>query len=64
MGGEERWVVPPLALLPAAARGGREGGFGVVFKGILGDSTPIAVKRLGGDYQGKKQFRVEIRASS
>ncbi|XP_066368241.1 G-type lectin S-receptor-like serine/threonine-protein kinase At2g19130 [Miscanthus floridulus] len=35
------------------------GGFGSVFKGVLGDSTPIAVKRLDGARQGEKQFRAE-----
>jgi serine/threonine protein kinase len=37
-----------------------EGGFGAVFKGFLGGSTPIAVKKLGGDRQGEKQFRAEV----
>lgn len=37
-----------------------EGGFGSVFKGVLGDSTTIAVKRLDGAYQGEKQFRAEV----
>uniref|UniRef100_I1PSR4 non-specific serine/threonine protein kinase n=1 Tax=Oryza glaberrima TaxID=4538 RepID=I1PSR4_ORYGL len=36
-----------------------EGGFGAVFKGFLGGSTPIAVKKLGGDRQSEKQFRAE-----
>jgi hypothetical protein len=37
-----------------------EGGFGSVYKGVLGDSTTIAVKRLDGAYQGEKQFRAEV----
>uniref|UniRef100_A0A0D9W1R5 non-specific serine/threonine protein kinase n=1 Tax=Leersia perrieri TaxID=77586 RepID=A0A0D9W1R5_9ORYZ len=36
------------------------GGFGSVFKGILSDSTTIAVKRLDGARQGEKQFRAEV----
>ncbi|KAK3138492.1 hypothetical protein QOZ80_5AG0369600 [Eleusine coracana subsp. coracana] len=36
------------------------GGFGSVFKGLLSDSTTIAVKRLDGAYQGEKQFRAEV----
>jgi len=36
------------------------GGFGNVFKGILSDSTSIAVKTLNGAHQGEKQFRAEI----
>jgi serine/threonine protein kinase len=38
------------------------GGFGSVFKGVLSDSTPIAVKRLGlgAASQGEKQFRAEV----
>ncbi|PIA26432.1 hypothetical protein AQUCO_09300020v1 [Aquilegia coerulea] len=35
------------------------GGFGSVFKGILPDSTAIAVKKLEGLGQGEKQFRSE-----
>ncbi|BAT13152.1 G-type lectin S-receptor-like serine/threonine-protein kinase At2g19130 isoform X2 [Oryza sativa Japonica Group] len=35
------------------------GGFGSVFKGVLRDSTTIAVKRLDGSHQGEKQFRAE-----
>ncbi|WOL12988.1 G-type lectin S-receptor-like serine/threonine-protein kinase [Canna indica] len=36
------------------------GGFGSVFKGILPDKTPIAVKKLEGFHQGEKQFRTEV----
>ena len=36
------------------------GGFGSVFKGLLTDSTTIAVKRLDGVRQGEKQFRAEV----
>ncbi|EAY80313.1 hypothetical protein OsI_35484 [Oryza sativa Indica Group] len=36
------------------------GGFGSVFKGVLSDSTTIAVKRLDGLHQGEKQFRAEV----
>ncbi|PIA26424.1 hypothetical protein AQUCO_09300015v1 [Aquilegia coerulea] len=36
------------------------GGFGSVFKGILPDSTAIAVKKLEGLGQGEKQFRSEV----
>ncbi|VAH24525.1 unnamed protein product [Triticum turgidum subsp. durum] len=36
------------------------GGFGSVFKGILRDSTTIAVKMLDGARQGEKQFRAEV----
>ncbi|XP_044956047.1 G-type lectin S-receptor-like serine/threonine-protein kinase At2g19130 [Hordeum vulgare subsp. vulgare] len=36
------------------------GSFGSVFKGFIGDSTPIAVKRLDGAYQGEKEFRAEV----
>ncbi|PUZ63728.1 hypothetical protein GQ55_3G090900 [Panicum hallii var. hallii] len=36
------------------------GGFGSVFKGVLSDSTTIAVKRLDGARQGEKQFRAEV----
>ncbi|PKA48445.1 G-type lectin S-receptor-like serine/threonine-protein kinase SD2-2 [Apostasia shenzhenica] len=38
------------------------GGFGAVFRGVLPDSTPVAVKRLerpGGD--GDREFRAEVR---
>ncbi|XP_024019091.1 G-type lectin S-receptor-like serine/threonine-protein kinase At2g19130, partial [Morus notabilis] len=36
------------------------GGFGSVFKGILPDSTIIAVKKLESVSQGEKQFRAEV----
>uniref|UniRef100_J3LVJ9 Receptor-like serine/threonine-protein kinase n=1 Tax=Oryza brachyantha TaxID=4533 RepID=J3LVJ9_ORYBR len=36
------------------------GSFGSVFKGILSDSTTIAVKMLDGARQGEKQFRAEV----
>ncbi|KAG0516631.1 hypothetical protein BDA96_09G019900 [Sorghum bicolor] len=36
------------------------GGFGSVFKGVLSDSTAIAVKRLDDARQGEKQFRAEV----
>jgi hypothetical protein len=36
------------------------GGFGSVFKGCLGESVAIAVKRLDGAHQGEKQFRSEV----
>lgn len=40
------------------------GGFGSVFKGILPDSTIVAVKKLEsiGQTQGEKQFRTEVSA--
>ena len=37
-----------------------EGGFGLVFKGILPDSTEIAVKKLDRVGQGEKEFRTEV----
>ncbi|GFP89528.1 g-type lectin s-receptor-like serine/threonine-protein kinase at2g19130 [Phtheirospermum japonicum] len=36
------------------------GGFGSVFKGVLADSTVIAVKKLESISQGEKQFRTEV----
>ncbi|VVA37661.1 PREDICTED: G-type lectin S-receptor [Prunus dulcis] len=38
-----------------------EGAFGSVFKGVLPDSTAIAVKELKSLNQGEKQFRNEVR---
>uniref|UniRef100_A0A2N9ER54 Receptor-like serine/threonine-protein kinase n=1 Tax=Fagus sylvatica TaxID=28930 RepID=A0A2N9ER54_FAGSY len=38
-----------------------EGGFGSVFRGILPNSTAIAVKKLKSLPQGEKQFRSEVR---
>ncbi|KAG2566187.1 hypothetical protein PVAP13_7NG208817 [Panicum virgatum] len=38
----------------------RSGGFGSVYKGVLADSTAIAVKMLDGFSQGEKQFRAEV----
>ncbi|KAI4301518.1 hypothetical protein L6164_034790 [Bauhinia variegata] len=38
-----------------------EGGFGRVFKGVLNDGTPVAIKRLtNGWQQGDKEFLVEV----
>ncbi|KAL6517105.1 hypothetical protein OROHE_017811 [Orobanche hederae] len=38
-----------------------EGGFGRVFKGVLGDGTAVAIKRLSsGGQQGDKEFVVEV----
>ncbi|KAL2331773.1 hypothetical protein Fmac_019354 [Flemingia macrophylla] len=36
------------------------GGFGSVFKGTLGDSSLVAVKKLESISQGEKQFRTEV----
>ncbi|KAL7608536.1 G-type lectin S-receptor-like serine/threonine-protein kinase At2g19130 [Lactuca sativa] len=36
------------------------GGFGSVFKGVLHDSSTVAVKKLEGISQGEKQFRSEV----
>ncbi|XP_044465934.1 G-type lectin S-receptor-like serine/threonine-protein kinase At2g19130 [Mangifera indica] len=36
------------------------GGFGSVFKGVLPNSSVIAVKKLEGQSQGEKQFRTEV----
>ncbi|KAL2345490.1 hypothetical protein Fmac_006775 [Flemingia macrophylla] len=44
---------------PASILG--EGGFGRVFKGVLNDGTPVAIKRLtSGGQQGDKEFLVEV----
>ncbi|KAL2895964.1 G-type lectin S-receptor-like serine/threonine-protein kinase SD2-5 [Bienertia sinuspersici] len=37
-----------------------QGGFGSVYKGKLRDGTPLAVKKLEGVGQGKKEFRAEV----
>ncbi|KAL2895963.1 G-type lectin S-receptor-like serine/threonine-protein kinase SD2-5 [Bienertia sinuspersici] len=37
-----------------------QGGFGSVYKGNLPDGTPLAVKKLEGFDQGKKEFRAEV----
>ncbi|XP_071698441.1 G-type lectin S-receptor-like serine/threonine-protein kinase SD2-5 [Rutidosis leptorrhynchoides] len=37
-----------------------QGGFGSVYRGVLNDGTQIAVKRLEGIGQGKKEFRAEV----
>ncbi|CAL5403893.1 unnamed protein product [Camellia sinensis] len=37
-----------------------EGGFGLVFQGILSNGTKVAVKRLNGFGQAKKSFLVEV----
>ncbi|XP_037420051.1 G-type lectin S-receptor-like serine/threonine-protein kinase At2g19130 [Triticum dicoccoides] len=36
------------------------GSFGTVYKGVLPDATPVAVKKLDGLRQGEKQFRAEV----
>ncbi|KAL8216844.1 hypothetical protein R6Q57_023681 [Mikania cordata] len=36
------------------------GGFGSVYQGVLKDGTQLAVKRLEGIGQGKKEFRAEV----
>lgn len=37
-----------------------QGGFGSVYQGTLPDGTPLAVKKLEGIGQGKKEFRAEV----
>lgn len=37
-----------------------QGGFGSVYQGVLPDGTQIAVKKLEGIGQGKKEFRAEV----
>lgn len=36
------------------------GSFGSVFKGVVSDTTAVAVKKLEGFHQGEKQFRAEV----
>ncbi|KAL6645560.1 hypothetical protein ACP70R_017168 [Stipagrostis hirtigluma subsp. patula] len=36
------------------------GSFVTVYKGVLADATPVAVKKLDGCRQGEKQFRAEV----
>ncbi|XP_007023184.2 PREDICTED: G-type lectin S-receptor-like serine/threonine-protein kinase SD2-5 [Theobroma cacao] len=38
-----------------------QGGFGSVYRGVMPDGTPLAVKKLEGIGQGKKEFRAEVR---
>ncbi|XP_020267941.1 probable receptor-like protein kinase At5g20050 [Asparagus officinalis] len=38
------------------------GGSGSVFKGVLGDGLPVAVKRIEGELRGEREFRSEITA--
>ncbi|KAI6680186.1 hypothetical protein NL676_034067 [Syzygium grande] len=40
--------------------GGGQGGFGSVYRGVLPDGTRLAVKKLEGIGQGKKEFRAEV----
>ena len=37
-----------------------QGGFGSVYNGVLSDGTQVAVKKLEGVGQGKKEFRAEV----
>lgn len=37
-----------------------QGGFGSVYKGTLADGTQLAVKKLEGIGQGKKEFKAEV----
>lgn len=39
-----------------------KGSSGSVFKGILSDGTPVAVKRIEGEERGEKEFRSEVTA--
>ncbi|XVF86457.1 hypothetical protein PTKIN_Ptkin18bG0041800 [Pterospermum kingtungense] len=38
-----------------------QGGFGSVYRGVMPDGTELAVKKLEGIGQGKKEFRAEVR---
>ncbi|XVF26580.1 hypothetical protein REPUB_Repub14bG0029900 [Reevesia pubescens] len=38
-----------------------QGGFGSVYRGVMPDGTQLAVKKLEGIGQGKKEFRAEVR---
>ncbi|XVF24789.1 hypothetical protein REPUB_Repub13aG0157900 [Reevesia pubescens] len=38
-----------------------QGGFGSVYQGVMPDGTQLAVKKLEGVGQGKKEFRAEVR---
>ena len=38
-----------------------QGGFGSVYQGVMPDGTQLAVKKLEGIGQGKKEFRAEVR---
>uniref|UniRef100_A0A2P2JY89 Receptor-like serine/threonine-protein kinase n=1 Tax=Rhizophora mucronata TaxID=61149 RepID=A0A2P2JY89_RHIMU len=50
--------------LQRATKGFKEklgvGGFGAVYRGVLGNGTVVAVKQLEGIEQGEKQFRMEV----
>ncbi|KAK9923127.1 hypothetical protein M0R45_031560 [Rubus argutus] len=37
-----------------------QGGFGSVYLGVLPDGVQLAVKKLEGQFQGKKEFRAEV----
>ncbi|EEE53521.1 hypothetical protein OsJ_36706 [Oryza sativa Japonica Group] len=54
-------IKPIVAVVAASILGRRF--FGSYFKGVLSDSTIIAVKKLDGARQGEKQFRAESKAT-